>query len=207
MALIDISRSVSPDTAVWPGNQEVEWTWTSRLKQENTSVNLGSIALSTHVGTHVDAPYHVDEEGGTVDDLSLSTFVGQAQVVDVVDAPSIRPDHAETVTAERVLFKTKASFLPDDEWPESITPIVPETIRRLKQKEVLLVGTDAPSVDPLDSSELPAHQALVETGIINLEGLCLEEVSPGSYLLMATPLKIPDADAAPVRAVLSDGNE
>jgi len=203
MGLIDISRSVSPATAVWPGDQTVEWTWTARL-DEGGSVNLGALCLSTHVGSHVDAPLHVTEEGGTTNDLPLTAFVGEARVVSAEGAASIRPSHVDHASADRILFKTEASRLSDDEWPESITPVDPETIYSLAETGVTLIGTDAPSVDPLESSTLPAHHALVETGLVNLEGLCLENVPPGLYHLVALPLKIPKADAAPVRAVLLD---
>jgi len=202
MALIDISRSISPATAVWPGDQEVEWTWTTRLGAENASVNLGSIQLSTHVGSHVDAPYHVTEDGDTADELPLSAFVGPARVMDVGDASSVRPEHIDGLTAKRVLFKTEASSLSDDEWPDTVVPLAPETVERLGAEGTVLVGTDAPSVDPLDSTSLPAHHALTEAGIVNLEGLCLADVLPGTYYLMALPLKISGGDAAPVRAVL-----
>jgi len=205
MGLIDISRSISPATAVWPGDQEVEWTWTSRLGQEDASVNLGAVHLSTHTGSHVDAPYHVIEEGDTTDELPLSALVGPAQVVDVGDASSLRPEHLDGLTAERVLFKTEASFLSDDEWPDTVASFEPETVRHLAANDTVLVGTDAPSVDPLESTTLPAHHALFEAGIVNLEGLCLANVPPGTYDLMALPLKITGADAAPVRAVLRDG--
>lgn len=174
------------------------------MGRDDASVNLGSIKLSTHAGTHLDAPLHVDEEGGAIDDLPLSPFVGHADVVDVRSASSIRPEHLREVTADRVLFKTKASHLSDDEWPNSITAFDPATIRQLGDEGGVLVGTDAPSVDPLDSTSLPAHHALIETGIVNLESLCFEGVAPGSYLLMAFPLKIPGADASPVRAVLRE---
>ena len=204
MALIDISRSISPATAVWPGDQEVEWTWTTRLGRDDASVNLGAIELSTHVGSHVDAPFHVDEEGGTVDDLPLSAFVGPADVVEVGSASSICPDHLEGSTADRVLFKTEASHLSDDGWPDSIAFFEPATVRHLGREGAVLIGTDAPSVDPLDSETLPAHHALREAGIANLEGLCFEDVPPGSYYLMAFPLKISGADASPVRAVLRE---
>ena len=206
MALIDISRSLSPSTAVWPGDQAVEWTWTTRVGNPDASVNLGAIELSTHAGSHVDAPYHVSEEGRTTDELPLSVFVGRVQVVEVGDASSLRPEHVDGVSAERVLFKTQASSLSDDEWPNSVAAFEPETIRRLAAKDVVLVGTDAPSVDPLDSTSLPAHHALIDAGIVNLEALCLNDVSPGMYHLMAFPLKISGADAAPVRAVLQDRN-
>ena len=204
MALIDISREISPATAVWPGDQKVKWTWTRRLSEEDASVNLGSIQLSTHVGTHVDAPYHVSDEGATSDELPLSVFVGTAQVIDVGTASRIRPEHVENQTAERVLFKTEASSVAADQWPDSIAALAPETVRRLEAEGTVLIGTDAPSVDPLDSTALSAHHALIDAGIVNLEGLSLENVHPGTYFLMALPLKLTGGDAAPVRAVLRD---
>ena len=66
----------------------------------------------------------------------------------------------------------------------------------------MLVGTDAPSVDPADSKTLDAHKALARYNIVNLENLLLKDVTPGSYRLVALPLKLPGLDAAPVRAVL-----
>lgn len=204
MALIDISRAISPATAVWPGDQQVEWAWTRRLSENDASVNLGSIQLSTHVGSHVDAPYHVTEDGRTTDDLPLSVFVGPAQVVDVGGASHIRPEHVAGSAAERVLFKTEASPLSETQWPESVTPLAPETVECLETEGTVLVGTDAPSVDTLDSTTLPAHHALIDAEIVNLEGLALDGVSPGRYFLMALPLKIMGGDAAPVRAVLRD---
>ena len=210
MALIDISQRVSPATAVWPGDQEVEWTWTARLDQDESSVNLGSVRLSTHTGTHVDAPLHVENQGRTTDDLPLDVFVGPAQVVEVGEgASSIRPDDIDQLDgcgAERVLFKTPGRASAYHEWPDAVVPIHPDTIHALSDAGTKLVGTDAPSVDPLDSRDLPAHHALVDTGIVNLEGLALANVQPGRYELVALPLKIADGDAAPVRAVLRDAS-
>lgn len=208
MGLIDISQSVSPATAVWPGDQEVEWTWTARLDQDESSVNLGSIRLSTHTGTHVDAPFHVENHGQTTDDLPLGAFIGPAWVVDVeAEASAIRPKHVEQLDgpgADRVLFKTSGGVSVEDEWPQAVVPIHPDTIRALSEAGAMLVGTDAPSVDPLDSTDLPAHHALLDTGIVNLEGLVLADVPAGRYELIALPLKIAEGDAAPVRAVLRD---
>ena len=133
MSLTDISRSISPATAVWPGDQPVEWTWTTRMEQESASVNLGAIHLSTHTGTRADAPRYVREEGATTDTLLLSAFVGPARVVDVGNASSLQPEHVDELTAKRVLFKTKASSLSDSEWPTSTVsgpPLWPPLKRR-----------------------------------------------------------------------------
>jgi arylformamidase len=190
---------------VWPGDEPVDWTWTTRI-EDGSSVNVGAVRLSTHAGTHVDAPYHVWEEGARTDAFDVSTFVGPAEVIAVEGKGPIRPHHVSEITASRVLFRTTASALPAEVWPETIVPLDPETVSALEERDVVLVGTDAPSVDPLDSADLPAHHALIRAGIANLEGLTLADVDPGLYSLFALPMKMEDADAAPVRAVLGDAS-
>ena len=203
MDVIDISRSVSETTAVWPGDRTVEQGWTARI-DAGDSVNVGHLSLSLHTATHADAPYHVAEEGERTDSFPLESFIGPTRVVEVEKgAEQIRPCHLpDMADVERLLFKTKASRLPDDTWPEEILPIGSGTVDALQSQDVVCIGTDAPSVDPLDSTALTAHHKLRTAGIVHLEGLCLADVAPGRYCLLALPLKIPDADAAPVRAVL-----
>lgn len=205
MDLIDISRELSPQTAVWPGDQRVEWSWTTQLK-EGGSVNLGSVCLSTHTGSHVDAPLHVRSNGVSTDGFTLEDFVGHAEVIDVTDSETVRPSHVRDVQANRLLFKTSASNLSAQEWPETVTPIDPSVVPLLHKQNITLIGTDAPSVDPLDSTDLTAHHALIDAGIINLEGLDLQEVTSGLYSLLALPLRLTGADAAPIRAVLGDAS-
>jgi len=161
--------------------------------------------MSTHTGTHADAPYHVDESGGRTDALPLTAFVGGVRVIDVGGADAIRPHHLPEEAPERLLFRTPASALSDEEWPSSVVPVSPDTVDQLAEQKVSLIGTDAPSVDPLDSTSLPAHKALHRAGIVHLEGLRLDTVSPGQYTLVALPLKLTGADATPVRAVLAEG--
>lgn len=202
MDVIDISRSVSETTAVWPGDRPVEQGETAQIAAGD-SVNVGHLSLSLHTATHVDAPYHVSEEGGRTQSLPLEAFVGPVRVVEVESDERISPRHVpDALETSRLLFKTKSSHVPDDEWPDDILPFNPETIERLQSQDVVCVGTDAPSVDPLDSTALPAHHALRTAGIVHLEGLRLSGVTPGIYELFALPLKVPDADAAPVRAIL-----
>jgi arylformamidase len=205
MSLIDISRPISPETAVWPGDRSVAWSWTARI-EEGSAVNVGGYAMSTHAGTHADAPLHIADDGSSVDDLPLSSFVGPADVVDVTGVDCIRPDHVETAAAPRVLFRTSVSSLPASEWPEDFPVLAPETVQVLAEQNTVLVGVDTPSVDPVDSTNLPTHHALRRHGIVNLENLCLEGVAPGRYRLLALPIRLTGGDAAPVRAVLDDGS-
>lgn len=77
-----------------------------------------------------------------------------------------------------------------------------DAVRILASAGVVLIGTDAPSVDPFDSTTLAAHHALIRSGIAILENLLLDDVPPGEYELIALPLKLMELDGSPVRAIL-----
>lgn len=206
MPIIDISRALSPSTAVWPGDRPFEWSWSATIG-EGSPVNVGAFCSSTHAGSHADAPRHFTREGRTIDEMDLSAFIGPAQVIEIPDSSTIEPDQVPEVQAPRVLFKTPASQEPDSSWSDSFPVLAPETTAHLAEQSVVLVGVDTPSVDPPDSRELPTHHALSDAGIVNLENLRFDGVRPGLYQLMALPLKLIGADAAPVRAVLQSTPE
>lgn len=200
MPLIDISRPLSPSTAVWPGDQSVEWSWSSEI-ESGASVNVGAVRMSTHAGTHADAPRHVRAGASAIDELPLGAFVGPVDVVEVND-DAIRASHVAPTPAKRVLFKTFYSDVDPDTWRPDVCPLLVGAVKKLQRLGVKLIGTDCPSVDPLNSKDLQAHHALIDAGIVNLESLSLKGVSPGRYELIALPLRLAGADASPVRAVL-----
>lgn len=200
--IIDVSRALAEGIAVWPGDAPFALNPTARIAEEST-VNLNAVAMSLHTGTHADAPLHVEAEGAPLDALPLSAFIGPAQLLDARGAEAIRPSHLpDGPLAPRVLFKTDSSDVPDTTWAPDFAPILPATVETLAARGVVLVGTDAPSVDPAESTDLPAHHALVRHGIVNLENLVFRGVAPGRYWLAALPLRLVGVDASPVRAVL-----
>jgi arylformamidase len=201
--MISISQPLHEETAPWPGDVPFQLERTAQI-EAGSNVNLGAFRMSVHLGTHADAPFHVDSDGARSGDFPLAVFWGPAQVVAVEDA-AIRSDHVaglDIAAAPRVLFKTRASERPATAWSKDFPPIQPEALRRVAEEGAVLVGTDAPSVDPADSQKLPAHHALARHGLFNLENLVLAGVAPGRYELVALPLRIEGMDAAPVHAAL-----
>ena len=89
-------------------------------------------------------------------------------------------------------------------WSPDFASFAPETIDWLADRGVRLVGIDSQSVDPADSKALPSHHRLLARRLRVLENLVLDEVEPGDYELIALPLKLIEADASPVRAVLRE---
>lgn len=203
MKLIDISRKLGKNVPTWPGDTpfsfQIEWA-----KADSGSVNVGKLEMSTHTGTHVDAPFHFDDEGKRIYDLDLNLYVGRALVVDMRNKENVGAsdfDGVDLQGVERVILRTDSWENPS-QFPEKITYLRPDLASFLGEKGVRLIGVDVPSVDPLDSKELAAHHSLHENGIHILEAVELLHVEPGLYELIALPLPLVEADGSPVRAVL-----
>ncbi|WP_025844973.1 arylformamidase [Brevibacillus agri] len=203
MKLYDISRPLTAATPTWPGDTAYRYT-VNWPKAESSSVNVGKLVMSIHTGTHVDAPFHFDDAGKKTLELPLDLYVGAARVVDVSGRASIGADDLAGVDLSgvtRLLLKT-LSWSDPEQFPAEICYLRPDLPPYLAERGIRLLGVDVPSVDPLDSKELPAHHGLHQHGIYILEGLLLDAIEPGDYELIALPLALADADGSPVRAIL-----
>lgn len=203
MKWMDISQPLTNGIPGWPGDTPFTYEL-SCTKEESGSVNVGKLTLSTHTGTHIDAPYHFDNEGQRVLQLEPERYVGIARVIHLPGANAIGPDELKGVELKgvsRLLIRTDA-WLDRSRFPEKIPPLKPEVALYLAAQGVKLIGLDLPSVDPLDSKALLTHHALHEEDIHILEGVVLDQVQPGDYELIALPLPLVDADGSPVRAML-----
>jgi kynurenine formamidase len=81
MRIVDLSIPIDTDTQVFPGDPVPSFAPASTLAVEG--YNVQHVALGTHTGTHVDAPYHVRANGARVDELPIDRFVAPAGVVDL----------------------------------------------------------------------------------------------------------------------------
>lgn len=203
MSWIDISHPLNKQIAVWPGDKPFTYE-ASVTKEQSGSVNIGEVTMSVHTGTHIDAPFHFDDEGRKVIDLDIDVYVGPARVIDVSRYEAIGAEELaahDLDGAQRLLLKTSASTDPTV-FPDSIPYLQADASSYLEKKGIRLVGLNVPSVDALDSKDLPAHHALFDHGVHILENVNLDHVQPGNYQLIALPLALEEADGSPVRAVL-----
>lgn len=204
--LIDISPLVSPRIDVWPGDVAYQSRKSYRLATGG-GIDLGDMHTTYHVGAHTDSPQHYHPKGRDASQLPLEAYHGPCQVIEVRATRGERfgwealKQMPVGKTTPRVLFKT-GTFPDPEKWNNDFSAPEPELIDRLGAMGIVLVGFDTPSTDLFDSKGLPSHQMLFKHGMMNLEGLVLDHVAPGTYTLIAMPLKLEDADASPVRAVL-----
>ena len=201
--LWDISPPVQPASPVFPGDAPYQQTWGATLS-DSCPVNVATLTLSPHTGAHADAPLHYSADGAAVGALDLVPFLGLCRVIHAIGCgPLIEWQHLQHALAglpPRVLVRTYARQ--PDEWDGALAAYAPDTVTRLADAGVLLIGIDTASIDPAHSKALPSHQAIRQRGLRVLENLLLDDVPEGDYELIALPLKLMTADASPVRAVL-----
>jgi len=211
MKIWDISRPLTNDLAPWPGDTPFDF----RLIRDIPSggvVNLGSIGMSVHNGTHADALFHFEEDGLTIERAPLDVYFGPATVVDLsakfsasrswsIEIDDLRPHQQKISEAKRLLIRTDI-WQDSTVFPETIAVITPPVAEWLGTLGLKLLGLDLPSVDPIDAKELRNHHALGCVGISIIESLDLSAISAGAYNFIGIPLRIVGADGSPIRAIL-----
>lgn len=167
-------------------------------------VNVSAITLSPHLGAHADAPLHYGTDAAAIGAVNLDPFLGRCRVIHAIDkGPLVTPAHLAHASADlppRVLVRTCQKA--PTSWSSQFAAFAPDTIAWLASLGVTLVGIDSQSVDPADSKTLDSHLQLLAHDLRVLENLVLDDVEAGDYELIALPLKLTQACASPVRAVL-----
>ena len=176
--------------------------------------------LAGHMGTHLDAPYHGNPEGATVDAVDLAHVCGEAVWLDVSAAFGPRalviPAHLEQALAAAgvalapiVLLYTAWSRNREDprRYFRDSMGLSEEAAVWLRERGTLTVGVDAPSVDPGGSAEVPAHMNFFrprpgEPAICVIENLIrLEEIPRHGFYFVGAPLPLRGVSGSPIRAL------
>ena len=202
--IYDLSVSIYPGMLKWIDDQDVELTQETSIRNDD-AYNFSRVTLSTHIGTHIDAPYHFTADGKTVDRLSLHDLIGEALVVQI-GAEVITADELRDVDLKkykRILFKTRNSeLLKSEEFNREYVSLDYSAAELLVKNGVRVVGIDYLSIEELETEEHLVHKLLTGNGVIIIETLDLSNVEPGEYFLVALPLKLKNSDGAPARVVL-----
>jgi arylformamidase len=203
--IFDVTVPLSARVPTFPGDPRFQIEATHRMA-DGEPYNVSRLVLGTHTGTHVDAPYHFDAEGATVDALPLEILIGKARVMELHVRERIDRADLEAVDLRddlRLLFKTRMSGqLRQAEFQEGFVYFTAEAAAYLVQIGIKLVGIDYLSVEKFGSRDYPAHHAFLQAGVVIVEGLDLSDVEPGDYDMTCLPLLIEGADGAPARVIL-----
>lgn len=174
------------------------------------------MGLLNHVGTHVDAFYHLKPGGQTIDDMPLDLFMGKAVCFDLRHIPDLgdidvadmeAAQHAAGIKVDGhiVLLCTglHARHYPRDSVMHSNPGLTAAATHWLADRGSRLHGVEGPSTDRPNWAEFPSHRASRDRGMTHVEWLCnLEQlIGAGVFQFQAVPLKIKSGSGSPVRAL------
>lgn len=202
---IDVTRPVDAQMAVWPGDDQPVIEQILFIDRGDIC-NLSRMAMSVHVGTHMDAPRHFINGGAPMDALPMDAVLGEARVIEIHDPVAIRPEElpADLAAGERVLFKTRNSrqLWSKPGFQEDFVYISREAAEILAARGVRTVGVDYLSIGGFNTDMVETHEAILGAGIWAIEGLDLSQIEPGRYEMACLPMKLAGADGAPARVAL-----
>lgn len=202
--IIDISWPIRPGMTEYKNQAKVKFFPTKIIGQN--SAREHDLVLTTHTGTHVDAPAHFLENGANLDEMALTGLVGQCKVFDLTNVQDkiTKSDliELEINHGEIILLKTKNSLL-DCCAKASIDFIYLDASAAefLVSKGVKAVGVDYLGIERGQPNH-ETHITLLKAGVLIIEGLRLNDVLPEAYFLFCLPLKLSGLEAAPARAIL-----
>lgn len=207
MRIIDISAPLSAEMLKYPSLKP----FVHRLERDYSKGDescVSSIEMVVHNGTHIDAPRHYIEDGPGIDQIPIERFMGRVQVIEAA-GPVITGEILKEagLTESMVLMKTPFSENIRENRPGNAGYFTADAAKYLEEKGVQLAGIDSFSVDKEGDKDKRIHKILLGAGMLLLEGICLEGVSPGVYQLVCFPLSIRNSEAAPCRAVLIEEGE
>jgi arylformamidase len=211
MRIFDITLPLSNQTMVWEGDKKITIEQIAFIK-EGSEFNISRTEFGVHSGTHIDAPFHTNDQGYTVDKIPLDSLIGPAQVLQIHNSiklitKDVLLESGFVKGMKRLLLKTRNSFYWSNNPNEFVRDYVALDSRAamfLAEEEIKLVGIDYFSISPYNDLKTP-HQILLEAGIVILENAYLAKVEPGEYNLICLPLNLVGTDGAPVRAILTSG--
>jgi arylformamidase len=211
--VIDLSLEINAELQVFPGSPQplfIKWT-----KYEVHSYDSEIMMMSTHTGTHMDAPSHFLANTASIDMIGVERLVSPALLLDLPKGAN------EEITLDdlcvineidqgiSIVFRTGwQKMIANRDYMTSNPGLSVAAAALLADKNVNAVGIDSPSIDIGSDEHFSTHKTLLSNGILIIENLCnLESLEhKGTFTLVINPLKLKGASGSPVRALAIIGN-
>jgi arylformamidase len=211
--ILDLTREISTDTKVFPGSPLPKFiTWN---KMEIHNYHSEVVFMSTHTGTHMDAPSHFVTGVSSIDQIPVNRFISRAILVkisktsdELITAGEIEASKIKILEGNSVVFSTSWENEVDNDYYFNHSPGLSEDAAEyLIDKRVNAVCIDSPSIDRGSDINFPVHKLLLSKDILIVENLCnLSKIDNQNFTLIMTPLKLSGASGSPIRAIAISEN-
>ena len=211
MKVIDLTLTISEEIPTFPGSPQPNFINWETLEKDG--YNLELLFLSSHTGTHIDAPYHFLKKGQKIHQIVTRRLVTEAILI------KIRKGANQSITKTDIQkFEKKYGKIDDGStvifytgWQKNLKKesyflrnpgLAVSAAKYLASKKINLVGIDSPSIDLGKDSKFSVHHILAKSGILIVENLAnLEKINSEMFHLIVAPLKLKNATGSPVRAM------
>ena len=212
MKLYDLSHCLSNESPVYPGNDSPEFLPAATIAAEGYRET--HLSFDSHVGTHIDAPAHMLEDGKTLDRLPLEAFSGKAIIITIpgqtcfIEKKFLKTYRQALTQVDFVLFRTGwGNRWGSSEYFKDFPVLTPEAVEWLLAFPLKGIGFDAISADPVESTQWVNHFAIFKKGLIIIENLVFpDELKDSTGHFSCYPISFKNADGSPVRAVYENLN-
>ena len=211
MKIIDLTLTVSDKIPTFPGSPQPNFIPWENIKEDG--YNLEVLFLSSHTGTHMDAPYHFLEKGTKIHEISLEKLVSEAVLIQCkkksgesvtkTDIQKFEKKHEKIDGFSSVIFLTGWQKNLQKKYYFTKNPgLSVSAAKYLASKKISLVGIDSPSIDLGKDAKFSVHQIFAKKGILIVENLAnLDKIKSSKFHLVVLPLKLKNATGSPVRAI------
>ena len=208
---IDLSLTISDSIPNFPGSPKTQFLPWSNLKEDG--YNLELLFLSSHTGTHMDAPYHFIKNGAKIHEIPVRRLSGNAVLI------KIHKNKNQAITKEDIISFEKENYKIQDHssvvfytgWQKNLNKdfyfqtnpgLSKSAATYLALKNLNLVGIDSPSIDLGTNKQFIAHKILAKKNILIVENLSnLNKIKYNNFNFVILPLNLKDATGSPVRAI------
>ena len=211
MKLLDLTLTVSENIPTFPGSPQPSFVQDKNIK--NDGYNSELLFLSSHTGTHLDAPYHFQEKGEKIHEISLKRLVSSAilvksrkkgdQPITKTDIQKFEKKHGKIPSGSSIIFWTGwQKMIKNTSYFIRNPGLSTAAAKYLVSKKINLVGTDSPSIDLGKDKRFPVHHIFSKNNILIVENLTnLEKIRASKFHFVVLPLKLKGATGSPVRAI------
>jgi arylformamidase len=220
MSTLQHLRPVELSHVLMPGGEEYKLEVENRLVEEflpdyaglrptDADYIMSEVSMWSHVGTHLEAPYHYYREREDVSGIALESVVGECTLLQFTDR-----GHGEAITLDDVvergvdIRRGDIVFIRTDQGHYRTTQshdrpyFTVEAIDWLVERGITCLGVDCSGIEKRGVPGQPNHVRLFENGIPLIEHLAgLDRLSTSRFFVVAVPWRVRGLEASPVSVV------
>lgn len=211
MTILDLTLTISNTLPSFPGSPKPQFIPWNTI--DDDKYNLELLFLSSHSGTHLDAPFHFVKKGKKIHQIPVSRFEGHARLIKIKKSKNKGISKNDILYYEKKFGKieTGSSVIIYTGWQKHISKdyyflenpgLTIRAAKYLATKKLNLVGIDSPSIDMGNNSKFNVHKIFSHKNILIVENLAnLDKISGTGFDYVILPLKLYNATGSPVRAI------